>query len=176
MRKERRYTEGQENLLHKIGHTELDEQEQELLRRVLLPRKKYLPQSDAEGREIALQMLKEEKYNLLFSFIGELRARYGELDCRWTRGDRAWDLFYSVRSGGKVLCRFGLSFDTFDLIICFGKKECERFEKEREFYPRDLVQWPYDMAPMEQGRKNISFDISDPAIYSYLFRLLSYKK
>lgn len=175
MRNERRYTEGQKILL-KFDRAKLNDEERELLRRVLLPRTRYLPQTDEEGRELALQMLKEEKFCALFALLGEIRARYGELDCRWTRGDALWELYYSVKKGGEVLCRFGLCLDTFNLIISFGEEECARFERERDSFPRGAIQWTYDMAVAERGRKNLMFDTSDAKIFPYLFRLLAYKK
>ena len=175
MRKERRYTEGQQKLL-KFDPATLEEKERELLRRVLLPRTKYLPQTDQEGRELAMQMLKKEKYDELFAMVGELCERYGELECRWTRGNRLWDLFYTVKKGGEVLCRFGLSLNVFHMIISFGREECERFERERDSFPRDAIQWTFDMAEVENGRKNLMFDISVSNIRRHIFQLLAYKR
>ena len=174
-RKERRYTEGQKRLLA-FDPQDLDDDERELLRRVLLPRTKYLPQTDEEGKELALQMLKEEKFGKMLAFIEAIRSRYGEVECRWTRGNHLWELFYSVRKGADVLCRFGICFNVFNLIITFGKKECERFEAERDSFPRCAVQWTYDMAVTEHGRKNLMFDPCEPGIRPYLFRLLDYKR
>lgn len=78
-RKERRYTEGQKRLLA-FDPQDLDDDERELLRRVLLPRTKYLPQTDEEGKELALQMLKEEKFGKMLAFIEAIRSRYGEVE------------------------------------------------------------------------------------------------
>ena len=73
MRNERRYTEGQKILL-KFDRAKLNDEERELLRRVLLPRTRYLLQTDEEGRELALQMLKEEKFCALFASTADGRA------------------------------------------------------------------------------------------------------
>ena len=174
MRKERRYTEGQKNLLA-FRQSDLNAEERELLRRVLLPRTKYLPQTDAEGRELAKQMLLNEKYEALFALAEKIRERYGPLECRWARGDRLWDLYYSLRKGGTALCRFGICLDVFNLVLSFGRGECERFERERDTFPRDSIQWTCDMAVAENGRKNLMFDPTVPGILPQLFRLLDYK-
>ena len=52
----------------------------------------------------------------------------------------------------------------------------ERFEEERDSFPRGAVQWTYDMAVTEHGRKNLMFDPCEPGIRPYLFRLLDYKR
>lgn len=175
MGKERRYTKGQKVLL-KFDRSELDEPEREVLRRVLLPRTKYLPCTDEEGRELALQMLKEEKYAAMLAMADEIRARYGELEFRWVRGEGFWDLFYSVRKNGTALCRFGLRFNLCELIVAFGKEECDQFERDRDMFPRGSVQWIYDMADVVRGSKTLMFDFTDPALRPYLFRLLAYKR
>ena len=175
MRRERRYTEGQKQLLS-IDQSALSDSERDLLRRVLLPRTKYLPQSDEEGRELAKQMLGETGYNALFAMAEEIRKRYGEIECGWTRGNGLWDLYYTVKKDGDALCRFGLRFNMFNLVISFGREECELFERERDIFPRDAVQWIFDTSAIERGRKILMFDITDPRIHPYLFRLLAYKK
>lgn len=174
MRYERRYTEGQKALLS-IDQSKLNEEEKDLLRRVLLPRTRYLPQSDKEGRELALQMLQQEKYDAMFALVDALKERYGALECSWARGDRVWDLYYSVRKNGQVLCRFGICLNLFNLILSFGRAECEQFEKERDSFPRDMVQWTYDMSEAVNGRKHLMFDPAVPNILPQLFRLLSMK-
>lgn len=172
MRYERRYTEGQKALLA-IDQSKLGAEERELLRRVLLPRTKYLPQSDEEGRELALQMLQQKKYDAMFTLVDEIRSRYGALECRWTRGDRLWDLFYSLRKNGKVLCRFGICLNLFNMILSFGRAECERFEKDRDSFPRDTIQWTFDMSATVNGRKCLMYDPTVPGIQPQLFRLLA---
>ena len=175
MRNERRYTEGQKNLLA-LDQSKLDDGERELLRRVLLPRTKYLPASEGEATELALQMLKREKYEAMQAMIGEIRARYGAIECRWTRGNHMWDLIYSVKKNGNVLCRFGITLDVFNLILFFGKEDCERFERERDSFPRAEIQWTFDMAYSDNGRKVLNFSTRDPSVWPHLFRLLAYKK
>ena len=175
MRNERRYTEGQKILL-KFDQEKLNDDERELLRRVLLPRTKYLPQTAEEGEALALQMLRREKYERMLSLIGKIEACYGRTECRWTRGDHLWDLYYSVRSGKDVLCRFGICLDVFNIILSFGQRECEQFERERDTFPRGMIQWTYDMAVFSNGRKNLMFDTADERILPYIFRLLAYKK
>ena len=175
MRKERRYTEGQKHLLA-LDRSVLDDAERELLRRVLLPRTKYLPQSDEEGRELALQMLKEEKFAAMMASADEIDARYGGVVCSWTRGSGMWALCYSVKKDGDLLCRFGMRLDLFNLIISFGRKECARFEQERDSYPSDPVQWIFDRSATERGRKELMLDVTDEKTKPYLFRLLAYKK
>lgn len=176
MRKEQRYTAGQQNLLARAKWKDLSVEEKDLLRWCLLPRKKYLPQSDDEGREIALQMLDTEKYDAMFRLVEDIRAQFGELTCGWVRGDEVWDLYYSLKRKGSLLCRIGLALDAFNLVVPLNKAERERFETERSTFPRMEVQWNYDMAAVRNGQKYVMFDVSDPAVFPWLFRLLSYKQ
>ena len=97
MRNEQRYTAGQKVLLSSVKWDKLSAEEKDLLRRCLLPRTKYLPRSDEEGREIALQMLDTEKYDAMFRLVEDICAQFGELTCGWARGDEIWELYYSLR-------------------------------------------------------------------------------
>lgn len=176
MRNEQRYTAGQKVLLSSVKWDKLSAEEKDLLRRCLLPRTKYLPRSDEEGREIALQMLDTEKYDAMFRLVEDICAQFGELTCGWARGDEIWELYYSLRRKSSLLCRIGLALNVFYLVIPLNHAECERFEAERDKFPRMEIQWNYDMAPLRNGQKYAMFDVSDPAVLPYLFRLLSYKQ
>ena len=89
MRNERRYTEGQKLLL-KFDREKLNDDERELLRRVLLPRTKYLPQTAEEGEALALQMLRREKYERMLSLIGKIvPVRLEEYKGFYYLGERA---------------------------------------------------------------------------------------
>ena len=70
-----RYTTAQKNLL-KIRIEDLSEAEKKVLRRALLPRKRYIPETEQEGFELARDMLDEEKYANFYALVGEIRSAY----------------------------------------------------------------------------------------------------
>ena len=63
-----RYTEAQKNLL-KIDMKDLTEAEKKVLRRALLPRKRYVPQTEEEGFSLARDMLGDEMYASFFAGV-----------------------------------------------------------------------------------------------------------
>lgn len=173
MRKEQRYTEAQKRFL-KLDQSIMTEEEKDALRKLLLPRKRYLPESDAQGHELAADMLGREKYEEFLALVKKIKYVFGAEGC-WMRGDDLWELYYAIRMKDKTLCRIGISLDIFNLVLVFGRAECKKFELERDTYPRDEIQWTYDIARTEPKGKYMMFDTSSPITRRHLFRLLSYK-
>ena len=65
--------------------------------------------------------------------------------------------------------------DLFELRFGFGKKEMDRFEKERNTFSRVGIQWTYDTVLEKNGRKMLSFDLRDASTYEEVFRLLDFR-
>lgn len=173
MRKEQRYTEAQKRFL-KLDQSTMTEEEKEAMRKLLLPRKSYLPESDVQGHELAKEMLGPQRYETFYALARQIEAIFGAKG-RWMRGDELWGLYYGIRRKDRTLCRVGISLDIFNLVIVFGRAECEKFERERDTYPRDEIQWTFDIARHETNGKYMMFDTSSPLTRLHLFRLLSYK-
>ena len=170
MRNER-YTEEQKLLLKFKPETE---EEEYVLRRALIPRKQYLPQSEEEAGELALMILGKREYQRFCDVCADIGARFGAKGS-WSAGDKRWKLFYHFEIGGKSFCRLALYLDVFEIQFSFGEKEMRRFETERETYARLGVQWTYDLAEVKNGRKRLSFDLRNSETYEQIFRLLSYR-
>ena len=83
-----RYTEAQKNLL-KIDRSDLTDAENKVLRRALLPRKRYVPETDQEGFEIARDMLGDDLYANFSALVGEIRSAY-HCTTRWAGANRWW--------------------------------------------------------------------------------------
>lgn len=65
--------------------------------------------------------------------------------------------------------------DLFELRFGFGKKEMDRFEKERNTFSRSGIQWTYDTIEEKNGRKVLSFDLRDESVCEEVFRLLDFR-
>lgn len=172
MRNER-YTEEQKLLL-KIDPKTYTPEEEYIMRRSLIPRKQYAPESDEEGKLLAKQILGEEEYARFLRVCEDICSRYGAKG-EWSAGDSRWKLFYRFHVKSKALCSIGMVLDLFELRFGFGKKEMDRFEKERNTFSRAGIQWTYDTVLEKNGRKILSFDLRDASTYEEVFRLLDFR-
>ena len=171
----KRYTDGQMRLL-KLNPNSLSEEERTVLHRLLLPRSVYLPAEPSEQDALALDWLGQKKYDALLAFCDVLRDRYGEgLEFFWSRGEKQWKMYRCARVRGKSLCRFGIMYRDFRLILLFGLRECREFESLRNTFSRDQVQWSFDMIAERGGVHPICLDIEQPNVASQALRLLSIK-
>ena len=100
--KNERYTEAQKRLL-KGAPKDLSGEERDFLRRMLLPRKRYLPQSEEEGCSLVRDIVGEQKLGCFCRVREEISARYGA-EGRWGAGDSRWRLFYRFSRGGRPFC------------------------------------------------------------------------
>lgn len=172
--KNERYTEAQKSLL-KGAPKDLSGEERDFLRRMLLPRKRYLPQSEEEGCSLVRDIVGEQKLGCFCRVREEISARYGA-EGRWGAGDSRWRLFYRFSRGGRPFCSFGMDLNTLHLILPFGLRERETFERMRDTFSLLGICWTYDMIAVNgRGYKELKYDVSDPAIREELFRLLDIK-
>ncbi len=172
MRNER-YTDEQKLLL-KIDPKTYTQEEAYIMRRSLVPRKQYQPVSDEEGEQLARQILGEKEYSRFQKVCEDIRSRY-DAEGEWSAGDSRWRLFYRFHVKGKALCSIGMVLDLFELRFGFGKKEMERFERERNTFSKAGIQWTFDTVAEKNGRKTLSFDLRDTAYYEEVFRLLAFR-
>lgn len=171
----KRYTDGQMRLL-KLNPNSLSEEERTVLHRLLLPRSVYLPAEPSEQDALALDWLGQEKYDALLAFCDVLRDRYGEgLEFFWSRGEKEWGMYRLVRLHGKSLCRFGIMYRSFRLIVLFGARECAEFERLRATFPRDRIQWTYDAVTERRGVRPLYLDLDEEGVLPHALRLLSIK-
>lgn len=172
--KNERYTEAQKKLLESAPK-DLSETERDFLRLMLLPRKRYLPQSDEEGCALVRDIVGEQKFGCFCRARDEISVRYGA-EGRWGAGDSRWRLYYRFSRGGRPFCAFGLDLNTLHLILPFGSREREIFEKIRDSFSLLGICWTYDMIAVNgRGYKELKYDVSDPAIREDLLRLLDIK-
>lgn len=169
-----RYTEAQKNLL-KIDMKDLTEAEKKVLRRALLPRKRYVPQTEEEGFSLARDMLGDEMYASFFALVGEIRSAY-RCTTRWTGSNRWWRQRYCFYCDKFSLCAIAMDVDRYSLQIEFGERECRLFEAARRSFPREEVQWIYDCAPWQNGKKLLQFDPESLISFELLFRLLAIRR
>lgn len=172
MRNER-YTEEQKLLL-KIDPKTYTPQEEYMMRRSLIPRKQYAPETEEEGHLLAKQILGEAEYARFLQVCKDICSRYGAKG-EWSAGDSRWKLIYRFHVKNKALCSIGMVLDLFELRFGFGKKEMDRFEKERNTFSRSGIQWTYDTIEEKNGRKVLSFDLRDESVCEEVFRLLDFR-
>lgn len=171
----RRYTDGQMRLL-KLDPDKLNEEERGILHRLLLPRTSYLPADPVEQDALARDWLGEGKYAELLAFCEMLRAHYGDgMEFCWSRGEKEWGMYRLVRLHGKSLCRFGIMYRSFRLIVLFGARECAEFERLRATFPRDRIQWTYDAVTERRGVRPLYLDLGEEGVLPHALRLLSIK-
>ncbi len=168
--KNERYTPEQKRLL-KIDPKTYTEEEREAMRIVLLPRKRYLPQSDEDGMEIvSLALGKAEKVALFCRCREEILSRY-PCEGRWSAGDKSAVLYYRFSLKGKPLCALRIRIDHFELMFSFGKKEMDLFEKVRHTFPRESIQYGYDASGLNAKRKILAYPMDRS--YEDVFRVLA---
>ncbi len=168
--KNERYTPEQKNLL-KIDPKTYTEEEREAMRIVLLPRKKYLPQTDEEGLEIvSLALGSREKTELFLRCRRDIFARYS-CEGRWSAGDRSAVLYYRFSCKGKPLCALRVRIDHFELVFSLNKKEMEAFEKIRPNLSREDIQYGYDVTGSDVQRKVLAYSMERS--YEDVFRVLA---
>lgn len=172
MRNER-YTEAQKLLL-KIDPKTYTPQEEYIMRRSLIPRKQYAPETEEEGHLLAKQILGEKEYLRFLKVSDDICLRYGAKG-EWCAGDSRWKLFYRLYVKNKALCAIGMVLDLFELRFGLEKKEMDRFEKERNTFSRAGIQWTYDTIMEKNGRKVLSFDLRDESVCEEVFRLLDFR-
>ena len=170
-----RYTEAQKKLL-KFEKEDLTEAERKVLRRALLPRKRYIPQTDEEGFSLTRDMLDKEKYIDFCALAEEIRASYRGTTTRWMGGNRWWRQRLCFLCDKTMLCALAVTVDHFRLQIEFGERECRLFEKARESFPREEIQWLFDTAVWKNGKKLLQIDPSSLVSFELLFRLLAIKR
>ena len=169
--KNERYTEAQKLLL-RFDPSTFSEQERYIVRRAMLPRKRYVPQTDEEGEALAHEILGDPEYERFAGVRADISRRYGA-EGRWSAGDHRWNLLYRFSADGKALCALAMSLNLFELLFTFGKREMEAFERIRSTFSRAGIQWTYDMSVEKNGRKLLSFDLRDLPTYEEVFRLLA---
>ena len=170
-----RYTEAQKKLL-KFEKEDLTEAERRVLRRALLPRKRYIPQTDEEGFSLTRDMLDKEKYIDFCALAEEIRASYRGTTTRWMGGNRWWRQRLCFLCDKTMLCALAVTVDHFRLQIEFGERECRMFETARESFPREEIQWLFDTAVWKNGKKLLQIDPSSLVSFELLFRLLAIKR
>lgn len=170
-----RYTEAQKKLL-KFEKEDLTEAERKVLRRALLPRKRYIPQTDEEGFSLTRDMLDKEKYIDFCALAEEIRASYRGTTTRWMGGNRWWRQRLCFLCDKTMLCALAVTVDHFRLQIEFGERECRLFETARESFPREEIQWLFDTAVWKNGKKLLQIDPSSLVSFELLFRLLAIKR
>lgn len=168
--KNERYTPEQKILL-KIDPKTYTEEEKEEMRIVLLPRKKYLPQSDEEGMEIvSLALGSRERTDLFRRCRDDIFARYS-CEGRWSAGDKSAVLYYRFSVRGKPLCALRVRIDHFELVFTLGKKEMESFEQIRSTLPKQDIQYGYDVTGWDVDRKVLAYSMDRS--YEDVFRVLA---
>lgn len=166
-----RYTEGQKLLMARAPK-DLNEEERAFLHRMLLPRRRYLPQTEEEGLALAEDILGAQKYADFLRVREDIRSRFGA-DGRWSAGDSRWMLYYRFSVRGRALCALGMDENTLHAVILFGAREREAFERERNTFSRMGICWTYDLIAVNaRGQKELKFDVTDGSIYEEVLRLL----
>lgn len=151
---------------------DLTEEESAFLRRMLLPRKRYLPQTDKEGLTLAKDILGERKYEEFLRIREEICSLFGA-DGRWSAGDSRWKLYYRFSVRGRALCALGMDEETLHAVVRFGAREMEVFERERNTFSRLGICWTYDLIGVNaRGIKELKYDVTDRSVYAEVLRLL----
>lgn len=151
---------------------DLNEEERAFLHRMLLPRRRYLPQTEEEGLALAEDILGAQKYADFLRVREDIRSRFGA-DGRWSAGDSRWMLYYRFSVRGRALCALGMDENTLHAVILFGAREREAFERERNTFSRMGICWTYDLIAVNaRGQKELKFDVTDGSIYEEVLRLL----
>ena len=149
-----RYTEAQKNLL-KIKTDDLTEEEKRVLKIALLPRKRYVPQTEEEGMSLAEDMLGHEMYLNFVVLADEIRASY-RCTTKWTGSNRWWRQCYNFYCDKFFLCAIAMDVDTYSLQIEFGERECRLFEAARRSSRAKKCSGSLTGAPWRNGKKALA--------------------
>ncbi len=169
--KNERYTEGQKSLMAHAPK-DLTEEERAFLHRMLLPRKRYLPQSEEEALSLAKDILGEQKYADFLRIRDDICLRFGA-EGRWSAGDSRWMLYYRFSVKGRALCALGMDEGTLHAVILFGPRAREAFERKRNTFSRLGICWTYDLIDLNsRGLKELKYDVTSPSLYPEVLRLL----
>lgn len=172
---ERPYTYGQKRLL-KVNRAKLDEKELDFLRICLLPRTKYLPDTEEERQRYAIEVVQEKTYAEMLALVAEIETRFGTDTRVWSAGDRMFRLFYRLKKNGRTFCAFALDHDKFYLAVYFNAEERARFEDVCDAFPRAEIRWTYDLCPVKaNGTKCVYFNLRDEKVKCAVFSVLAFK-
>lgn len=168
-----RYTVGQEQLL-RLKTKNLTAEEQEELRKLLAPRSRYLPATDEKVFELIAFMLKD-KYEVFLNCIEQIKLKFSAITFEWKIGDKQNTLYYKVLYNSKAICSIGIHLDSIEGIVTFDEKLCEAFERNRSAYNRMRTQWIFDIAPFENSKKKLYFDLTAAVLQDDFLNLLMLK-
>ncbi len=173
MESKERYVPAQKIFL-KLKASMLTQEENEMLRILLLPRNHYFPETLEEREKLAKEILKGDTYLAFSDFRNLMSEKFADAG-EWCRGRKDAIMFYRFRSTGRALCSVHLITDNPVLEIILGEKECKKFERERSFFPRDGIQWTYDYFGGETKTKTLLFSLCDRDLWKYYIRLIQLK-
>lgn len=173
MEKKERYTEGQKIFL-KLKKNSLTDEEKDMLRKLMLPRNHYFPDTAEECEELAHEILNPESYVHFYDFRAMLYEQYGDSG-EWCRGTKDIILFCRFRKGGKSLCSIAFRADSPELVITLGEKDCRVFEKYRRQFPRDGILWTYDYFSGGGRQRTLRYDLSERWLWPHYLRIIELK-
>lgn len=172
---ERPYTEKQLRMIE-VKKKLKTPKELDFLRRMLLPRTKYVPDTEEECRALAEEILTAERYTLFLALAKEIEERYAAKEHLWSAGEGKAKLVYRIKRGGRTFCAFLLEPDRFLLAVYFNAAERELFERMRASFDRTEIQWTYDItAVAANGVKRVVYDIESEEHRPYVYSLLDFK-
>lgn len=72
-------------------------------------------------------LLSDRQLLLLNELINKIDSVY-DMERTWNKAFGDWVYEYKYRRGGKTLCTFYVKQGTIDILIIYGKAECEKFD------------------------------------------------
>lgn len=75
-----------------------------------------------------LQGLLSERQQVLWEKLNEKISDVYDMEQTWNKGFGDWIYEYKYRRGGKTLCTFYVKQNIADILIIYGKEECEKFK------------------------------------------------
>lgn len=140
----------------KLPFDDLTEHEKLIVVRSELSGKRYVPKTDEEGFALVRDLLGEKLFRGFTAARLEVAARY---HCRPRWGVcSGWKLFYRFECGGDYLCGICIDERRYAVRIRLDRRACAAFERLRDTFSRDTVQWAYDFAPVHGGGRYILLD------------------
>ena len=124
--------------------------------------------------EILENLLGKDLYPVWTSLCQRIEQKY-EMEQLWNKGYKIWDYEYKYRRGGKTLCALYARENVFGFMVILGKDERAKFEREREYFSKD-VQEMYDQATTYHDGKWIMFELKDTSLFGDMERLLLIKR
>lgn len=97
-----------------------------------------------------------------------------DLECLWKKLVTEWVYQYRYGQGDEVLCALCAKENDILFMTFFGKDERLKFEKDREFYSKE-VQKIYDEAKPYGGGAWLIFDPVDVSLFDDYIKLLGIK-